>query len=66
MLDWGNYSDLNQEVHVTAWIRRFVNNKRAKQKCTGAFSAKEITEAGLNWVQETQNQNVPDEISQLR
>lgn len=35
LLELKNYCDVNRVLHVTAWIRRFINNARKKQTLTG-------------------------------
>ena len=63
-------SDLNHHYQVSAWIRRFVNNCRAKRegrvKNIGFLTTKELAAAEEIWVALAQQQEFAEEIDNLK
>lgn len=47
LLELKNYSEPNQVLHVSAWIKRFIHNAKGKQKQMGALTTEEILAAEI-------------------
>ena len=58
VVDIDRFSSLDRFVRVTAWMRRFVHNVRAKkqgsERLEGRLSTNELTQADSEWVKDAQ------------
>ena len=59
VIDVSDYSTLQRLVRVTAWIKRFIDNSRAKakqnEKRTGRLEADELKCAEIEWLKSVQS-----------
>ena len=62
MIDVNDYSTLQRLVRVTAWIKRFIDNSRAKakqnEKRTGTLEADELKCAEIEWLKSVISEEV--------
>ena len=58
VIDMKDYSTLRRLVRVTAWIKRFTDNSRARakqnEKQTGRLEADELKRAEIEWLKSFQ------------
>lgn len=66
LLKLENYSNLRTVLRVTAWIKQFIHNSRAKEKRQGELTAEELSEAERHCILEAQNQSFQREISEIK
>ena len=61
------YSNLKRLLTVTAYVLRLCHNlKHPQQRITGPITAKELSNAKLIWIKNTQQLQYPEDIDNLR
>ena len=54
VIDINDYSSLQRLVRVTAWVKRFLHNTRAKERRTGRLEVHELKGAENEWLKSVQ------------
>lgn len=66
LFDISKYSKLSSVLRVTAWIQRFLNNRRSSLKKHRDLSAEELVTAEVYWIRMTQKETFGREMNLLR
>jgi hypothetical protein len=62
-IDEAKFNDCNKLYRVTAWVKRFLKNRRLppEQRQSGELSAMELQEAEDQWIRSSQRRFLPEE-----
>ncbi len=66
VIDIQRHGSYQRLLRITSYVFRFIHNCRNKTKMSGELSVKEIDSASKTWIRDTQQQNYPDVIENLK